>query len=235
MRFANRTLIAVAVFAAAVFARGQEPPSQDVSPTPAASPAVEAAPVAPNVESAAAPEATPIPAEPAVAPPPAAPVAVSPQSESPAAAFVAPAPAAASPARAPRAAKSREAAKDRRAPQNGGEAATAPAATAAVAQSTAETLPTPAVSGATSPAADAAVAPVPVAEQRPVVPPAAEEESAPAEHRTGSTWLLIGGLALGAIGVAAMLSRRRRDDSLSIMEHTGPIPTRRDSALPHRS
>ncbi len=235
MKFAHRALIAVALLIAAGHLRAQEPEPQNppaVTPIPVVSPP-------PAIEASPEPEVTAAPAEPANAPPPA-PVAEIPQSSA-IAPIEAPAPVEAPAAATARTSsargtrKPRETAREPKASPPSAELAHAPAATAAVAQTAHETLPTPAFEGstATSPGADSAVPPVAVADQQPVVQPA--PESVPAERRTGSTWLLIGGLALGVIGIATMIFRRRREDSISILEHAGPVPRRRDSAVPYHS
>ena len=73
--------------------------------------------------------------------------------------------------------------------------------------------------------------PVPVAE-RPVVAPA-QSEAEPA--RTSSTLLLAGGLLLGVGGIITMLSRRSRNDSVSIVDHDLPTISTRPPIVTHRS
>jgi hypothetical protein len=71
-----------------------------------------------------------------------------------------------------------------------------------------------------------------VADQRPVVQPSVAEE--PRASHAG-TWLLAGGLLLGIGGIVAMLSRRRREDSISILDHELPPVAPRPPVLTQRS
>jgi hypothetical protein len=118
-----------------------------------------------------------------------------------------------SPSKPPRARKQREM------PQEGGAPEKSTAA-AAVATSDTTTNP-PASTGAAATVVEPAVRPAPVAEERPVPP--TEAEPARADRASGSMWLLVGGVLLGVIGIIALLGRRRRDESISIMERTGPM------------
>jgi hypothetical protein len=73
---------------------------------------------------------------------------------------------------------------------------------------------------------------VPVAD-RPVV--AAVEAEPARAPRTSSTLLLVGGLLLGVGGIITMLARRRRDDSVSIVDHDLPTISTRPPVVTQRS
>jgi uncharacterized membrane protein len=99
-------------------------------------------------------------------------------------------------------------------------AAPAAAATAASDSSTNPPPPPPA-SGEIS-SANSAVPTVPIAD-RPV------QASAETQVRHGlgaGAWLLIGGLALAILGIAAMLRRRGHEESISIVDHSAAPRTR---------
>lgn len=101
-------------------------------------------------------------------------------------------------------------------------AAPAAAATGATAASDSSTNPPPPppASGEIS-SANSAVPTVPIAD-RPV------QESAETRARHGITagaWLLIGGLVLAIVGIASMLRRRGREESISIVDHSTPPRT----------
>ena len=219
MRSTYRALIAASVFAVASHSWAQDPNATPaatptpISAKPTAAAAEIVAPAVPAVESTPALEVTPVPKE--VASPEAvpAPVTLSPSDSQ--------AMGATTPGKSPRVRKPRVMPQDTGAPEK-----LAAAASAAVATSDATTNP-PASTGAAATAVEPAVAPAPVAEQRPVVPTAAEP--APADRASGSMWLLIGGLLLGVIGIIFLMGRRRSNESTSIVERTGPIPTRSTS------
>ena len=219
MRSTYRALIAVSVFAVASHSWAQDPNATPaaaptpVSAQPTAAAAEIVAPAVPAVESTPALEVTPVLKE--VASPEAipAPITLSPSDS--------PAMGATKPGKPPRVRKPRAIPQETGAPEK-----LAAAASAAVATSDTTTNP-PASTGTAAIAVEPAVAPAPIAEQLPVAPTAAEP--APADRATGSMWLLIGGLLLGIIGIIFLMGRRRRNESISIVEHTGPIPTRSTS------
>jgi hypothetical protein len=94
-------------------------------------------------------------------------------------------------------------------------AATNAAPAAAATAPSESSPPPPPASGALS-SADSAVPTVPIGD-RPV------QGSSETEARHGITagaWLLLGGLALGILGIAAMLRRRHREESISIVDHS---------------
>src|SRR5262249_17523855 len=96
----------------------------------------------------------------------------------------------------------------------------APAAPAAAATAATDSSQTPPPASGAFSSTDSAVPTGPIA-GRPVPPGEAE-----ARHGiTAGAWLLIGGLALGILGIAAMLRRRRRDESISIVDHSTPPRT----------
>jgi len=102
------------------------------------------------------------------------------------------------------------------------------AAPAAAAAGESSTTPPPASGVASS--ADSAVPTVPIADR-----PVQASNEAEARHGiTAGAWLLIGGLALGILGIAAMLRRRRRDESISIVDHsTAPRPGSSGTTIAH--
>ena len=221
MRSTYRALIVIAVLAAAGRASAQEPGTPvELSPTPVAAQAApdasQSASALPSDTIAPAPLA-PLPADATTAPvaeaAPPGPATIAPQQQP---ASVAPAaPSKNAKARKPRETTAKQPRTSEPAPETS--AAGAAAATTEVGQ-------TPPSSGAGPDASEAAVPPAPVADQRPVVEPVAVEQRAP---RTGSTVLLVGGLLLGLGAIGAMLARRRRNDSISIVDHEVPLASTR--------
>jgi hypothetical protein len=223
-----RTLLVAAAFAAAARLGAQESnDSSSAASTPQSSSSTEAAP---------APQATPLPNLPppadgtSVAPP--APAAISPGDTS----TSAPPPAVAAPdtsaaaasqsipsstqhkaSRVPRAKTTKET-KEPAAPAPSDQTAAPPVAAAAAATAASDSTnppPPPPASGEIS-SANSAVPTVPIADR-------AVQGSAETEARHGvsaGAVLLIGGLALAILGIATMLRRRGREESISIVDHS---------------
>ena len=234
MRVAYRTLIFTAAFAATAILRAQDPnPPAEATPIPttveqAPAPAAEsqAAPEAPAPDAAPAPVVETVPAQMAPLPVAPLPTQASPAAEAPAhPAVKEKTEKKAVTVRKPRPATPDVEVQEKKAP----DAATA--ATAGAAVTDAGQAPPPPSSGVST---EAAVPPVPVAEQSSVQPAVSETPATPAT-RPGSFWLLIGGLGLGLAGIVTMLTRRNRDDSISIVDHDSTLPKRPTVMLSQRS
>jgi LPXTG-motif cell wall-anchored protein len=50
--------------------------------------------------------------------------------------------------------------------------------------------------------------------------PSAEKQAK--QGMSASGWLLIGGVSLGILGIVALLRRRRREENISIVDHSTP-------------
>ena len=233
MRVAYRTLIFTAAFAATAVLRAQEPnPPAQTTPIPTtveAAPAPEAqtAPEAPAPDAIPAPVIETAPAQIAPLPVEPLPTQASPAAEAPARPVVKAKEK--TEKKAVTVKKSRPAAPAVESQEKAPDAATA--ATAGAGAVDAGQAPPPPSSGVE---AEAAVPPAPVAQQAAVQPPASEEPATPATHR-GSFWLLIGGLGLGLAGIVTMLTRRNREDSISIVDHDTTLPRRPPVVLSPRS